>query len=63
MSSLQLKAVPAGGADPIANLLDVGRAIPGEKISKNIKAWRHQYAANSPFPHIALEDFFDPDIH
>jgi hypothetical protein len=44
------------------SLLDVARSIPSEKIAKNIKAWREQYLANTPYPHIALENFFDPNI-
>jgi Rps23 Pro-64 3,4-dihydroxylase Tpa1-like proline 4-hydroxylase len=46
----------------ITNLLDVRQILPIKKIATNMKAWRQQYAANVPYPHIALENFFDLDI-
>jgi 2OG-Fe(II) oxygenase superfamily len=46
----------------ITSLLDLNRAIPNEKIEKNLAAWRDQYQNNAPYPHIALENFFDPGL-
>jgi 2OG-Fe(II) oxygenase superfamily len=52
----------APDATQLASLFDVGRVIPSEKIAQNINVWRERYATNTPYPHIALENFFDPDL-
>jgi hypothetical protein len=41
---------------------DTGSLLPLEKMNRYSEAWARQYSDNTPYPHIALDDFFDDSI-
>lgn len=36
--------------------------LPLEQMKSGIGRWTDQYKTNNPFPHIGIDDFFDPDL-
>jgi hypothetical protein len=42
--------------------VDTRSFLPLEKMSRYSGAWAQQYRENKPFPHIAIDDFFDEGI-
>ena len=39
-----------------------GSMLPIAKMQQNVAQWHQQYIVDEPFPHIVLDDFFNPEI-
>jgi hypothetical protein len=36
--------------------------FPLQKMAGNVDAWSREYQSNRPYPHIGIDDFFDPNL-
>jgi hypothetical protein len=48
--------------DPERRCLDTSSFLPLEKMNRYAERWARQYRENRPFPHIALDGFFDESV-
>ena len=56
-------AVPASlTSAPDAQHQDIKSLLPLQKMATSIGTWSQQYKDNRPFPHIAIDTFFDDNI-